>query len=126
MLSGCATTLSNGQIALTRLLAANMAINGAPRTPTFIEDFDTAANAMRVPKSEQRDAVVQRLSKRGTKYNVGSQKSWAAWQKPPVICPGCGKRVTLKDSFRADFWKGTFHAACLPHVRIMLDAADSA
>lgn len=43
-----------------------------------------------------------------------SEHKWASWQKPPVICPGCGKRVTLKQAFSADYHKGTYHAACKP------------
>lgn len=52
----------------------------------------------------------------GKAYNEGSEHKWAAWQVPPVICPGCGLRVTLKQAFFADVHQGTFHAACAPYA----------
>ncbi len=59
----------------------------------------------------------------GKRQNVGSDHSWADWQKPPVICPACKKRVTLRQSFMADFDRGTFHAEHWPTVvRVVVEA----
>lgn len=61
----------------------------------------------------------------GKKHNVASDHSWASWQVPPVLCPSCGKRVTLKDAFWGSREHGTFHAteSCLPvRVRLVVEA----
>lgn len=59
-----------------------------------------------------------RTSKHGTRYAQGSDHSWAeGWQVPPVMCPECQKRVTLKDAFFASHKHGTFHRACAPYVK---------
>ncbi len=52
----------------------------------------------------------------GKTYNVGSEHRWADWQVTPVLCPACGKRVTLKQSFFASYELGTYHAACAPYA----------
>lgn len=46
----------------------------------------------------------------------GSEHKWGeGWQVPPVICPGCGVRVTLKQPFFGSFKLGTFHVECAPY-----------
>jgi hypothetical protein len=52
---------------------------------------------------------------KGKTYNIGSEHKWAEWQVPPVICPICLKRVTLKDAFFASHTLGTFHRDCAPY-----------
>jgi hypothetical protein len=54
------------------------------------------------------------------KHSAASEHKWAGWQVPPVICPGCGERVTLKQAFWGSFEHGTFHATCLPY-RVSLE-----
>lgn len=44
-----------------------------------------------------------------------SEHKWAEWQRPPVLCGSCGKRVTLKQAFFASVTRGTFHAECAPY-----------
>lgn len=45
----------------------------------------------------------------------GSEHKWADWQRPPVLCVGCGKRVTLKQAFAGSERRGTYHAECAPY-----------
>lgn len=53
----------------------------------------------------------------GRKHNIASEHKWAEWQVPPVMCAsGCGRRVTLKQSFFASEKLGTFHAECAPYA----------
>lgn len=55
---------------------------------------------------------MKRVGKDGRTRNTASEHKWGEWQVPPVICPACGDRVTLKQAFFGSFTKGTFHAAC--------------
>jgi len=65
---------------------------------------------------------MRRVSKHGTSYSSGSEHGCASWQVPPVICIHCGKRVTLKQAWRGDRHKGTWHVACDPiRVRVLVD-----
>lgn len=59
--------------------------------------------------------MTRRTSKHGTTYTEGSHSGWAPWQPVPVMCIICGKRVTLKDSWMAEYGKGTWHARCGQH-----------
>lgn len=59
-----------------------------------------------------------RVSKHGTRYAQGSEHKWPDWVTPPVICGGCGQRVTLKHSFFQSYEHGTFHVpACAPYAK---------
>ena len=61
----------------------------------------------------------------GKKHNEPSEHKWAdTYQVPPVICPTCGERVTLKQAFFGSRSRGTFHAtdACLPYrVKLVVE-----
>jgi hypothetical protein len=52
----------------------------------------------------------------GKTYAQASEHKWAEWQVPPVLCPTCGKRVTLKDAFFGSHALGTFHAEHAPYA----------
>lgn len=54
----------------------------------------------------------QTSARSGRTHNVGSEMKWADWQRPPVMCAGCGRRVRLSDSFFASRERGTFHIGC--------------
>ncbi len=57
----------------------------------------------------------------GKRYNVASEKKWT-WEKPPVMCLYCPDRVTLKDSFRSEYGRGTWHVRCDPRrVRVVVE-----
>lgn len=57
------------------------------------------------------------MKRAGRTHNVASEHKWAEWQVPPVICGGCGSRVTLKQPFFASHRLGTFHAECAPYAQ---------
>lgn len=61
----------------------------------------------------------------GKKHNVASEHKWPDWVTTPVLCAGCGDRVTLKQSFFQSFELGTFHAACAPY-RVTLSVGPGA
>ena len=71
---------------------------------------------------------MQRISKKGTVYNEGSEKGFPAYADKPPLCCFCGKRVRLKD------WSGCYwdeekkrgrvwHLGCDPlRVSVMVES----